>query len=377
MSGAKGSTRRGRFITSGVAALSVAGLIGLAGCSSASPDTSRGSANEDDVTTAVTASPTRATITSQGDFKVNLPLEYAELSGVAFAGDQFLVVDDKTPDGDVGQAVLTLPETGVASGVALTPDTALPDRKIQKLEAITTTPDGQHVIATTAYHKFKQPDDKSTYNVTLTWPVGNPQDVTILGKSEVKPKTSLALRQGLLDALGNPNYMRIEGLAATENELLFGVRQTGADSDTGQYGVTIVAVPYANLGGLAVEPEKAKVVYQMDEATRKLAPLDKIGLSDIWRDPATGSLTILTSVEDPNSQPVLAGFIWSINPDQYASGTATLLNGSDGTPLEFQNKTEGITRMPSGNFLVVSDNDEYDNIGPGKGLSQYYEVSVS
>ena len=86
------------------------------------------------------AAATSASVTSAGIVDIPDHAQRADLSGVTGVGDKLLIVNDRTPNKDVGQAVYTAP-TDFRMAPTLTPMTGLPNIDVQKLEGITTTPE--------------------------------------------------------------------------------------------------------------------------------------------------------------------------------------------------------------------------------------------
>lgn len=349
------------------AGLAAVGLLGVAGVTSGA--TSAAAAESGSV----------GTIVSQGSVAAG-SFNPAELSGLTLANGHYLTVNDKTLNDskDFSTSVLQMPESEFANGAKFTADTGLPNIKLQKAESITTTPDGKYVIASTAYNKYDPATgDKVTFNGTVAWPANKPADAKVIGSTPEKPKASLGIRGAIQKALpGDPGYIKVEGTAATSNEILFGIRQYGASEDSAAFGVTVVAMPYTESeSGITVDTAGAHVVYSMNDATKGQAPLKGIGLSDLYYNSATGGLDILASYENEAGSPQIAGYMFTVSKEQFAAGTgADIVKTADGNVIQFSDKTEGITKMPNGNFLIVSDNDDYPIGTPGQ--SDFYQVQL-
>lgn len=370
------------------AAIVLAGVLGACGTEQASVTGDSVSSGTTSSVPSLAADDVVGKVVATSDLQVSKPpFSYAELSGLTRLGNQYLTVDDKSPDGrnsgepSVNQAVLGFSESDAhVADATVKPYLALPERKMQKLESITTTPDGKFQITSTAFNKLDPVTlDHWSFNVTIGWNTARPENAFLIGSAPgtaKDKKMSLGIRMGLSRALANylnnpkpnpddTNYMRVEGLAATEDHLLFGIRQYGPSEENSTDSVIIVSMPYTTTDWtLTADWLQSQVVYAMNDETRAQAPMGPVGLSDISYDPVTKGLYILTSYEKDLSDTAptsaeLHGFMWSITPDQMANGTASIVRTADGKPIQFDSKTEGLTKMPDGNFLIVSDNDDY------------------
>lgn len=328
--------------TLGVGVVSVAAIValGLAPAAVASQPT--------DGCPAATGS-----VTSSGIVDIPDQKQRADLSGITRVGDKLLIVNDRTPNKDVGQAVYTT-STDIKNGTTLTPMTSLPDVNVQKLEGITTSPDGDYVFATTAFDRGDQPE----FNVLMAWPANDPAKAQILGSDDAAATTSGKLRAELVKTLGTP-FVKIEGIAASKDKLYLGVREQGPDFKQAAYVIKIVTVDYSVVGGELKLGSVDPTVWKMappNSADMK-APL---GLSDLAFDAKQDRLLMTTSYEKRGAEPEnVAGYLWELPVANLATGQpAELVTKDSGDPLMFTHKPEGVVQVPGKGVMVLHDDDE-------------------
>jgi hypothetical protein len=224
------------------------------------------------------------------------------------------------------------------------------------------------VFAITAFDRHDPAGTaQDRFNVLLTWPATTPQAARVLGAAGDRPTTSLALRRQLRAALASlsdpagPAYFKVEGLAALPDQLLIGVRETGASHRPGDFRFTlaILSVPWTIAPAGPVLSGAPRLVWRLDPATLRGLPKAPVGLSDIAYDAASDRLWLLTSYEREDDSPeAVAGYLWRLDRAALASGAApTLVRGRDGRPLMFSHKPEALALLNDGRLLIVYDDD--------------------
>ncbi|MFN8126162.1 MAG: hypothetical protein U0R64_06620 [Candidatus Nanopelagicales bacterium] len=301
------------------------------------------------------AATTEGTITRSGVVTTTGIHKEAELSGLTRAAGETLVVNDKTGKNaagkaDVATAVLSLP-SGVNDRAQAQPLTQLPDLDVQKLEGITTSPDGKTVFAISAF-------DRATpsFNVLMAWPAGDPSAAQVVGGDAV---SSQKLRAGIDKALGSPGFFKIEAVTATDSQLLLGVREIGPDYKSAAYTVTILAVDYrVAADGTVKLGDAVTKEWTMSAAQSKDLPKAPIGLSDLALSADGRSLVMTTSYETSAQTPdAVAGYLWQLDLSALRSGVdATLVRTEAGKPLTFTHKAEGV--LPEGGSVIVLHDDD-------------------
>jgi hypothetical protein len=303
-----------------------------------------------------------------------------ETSAVVIDVDRVLIAADKpVPAGDGGTAVFSLGLSEVLSGQPGAPRyvRAPAITRAQKLEALTTTPDGAFTIASSAFDRASSSDDNRDldhYNTILVWPAGQPDQATVatLEGTPVGP-SSIAVRKAISAALGGAAYFKVEGIAAItaadgRDLVLFGVREVGETFEKFEYTVRIVAATYA----IAIADDQATmtlghdfhVVYDLDQSrARQLAGVagdTGVGLSDLAWDQLGQRLLLLTSQEVPTDDPaeqgnLLGGDVWSLAIADVLAGYAP--EPSLVFERGFVHKAEGMTLLQDGRLLDVHDDD--------------------
>ena len=240
----------------------------------------------------------------------------------------------------------------------------------RKYEDFTQTPDGKFVLLTTAFDRVK-PDsrDWDGYNTILYWRKGDEQHPHVLMPSG-QHTTSVGFRQHLArvlatDALpGAAPYFKIEGLAATDKQLLFGIREVGKTFENFTYVNKIVAVSYT-VGKLNGEDRIQlfndwRVVTDFSPAvTHPLLP-KPLGLSSLEYDPVHRCLWLLTSYEKDGK---LDAYVWTNTlADLNAGKPFRLVRSRGDTPLRFSHKAEDITLLNGNQLLIIHDDDRVQTV---------------
>jgi len=280
-----------------------------------------------------------------------------EPSGVILDGHDIVVVSDKevplkAPVFAMTYAADKLPtatpayfESPILSGAS-------------KLEGITLTPD-RTVLAVTA---FDRPE--ALFNMLVTWPAGHPDQAAIVAAT-AGATSSLDLRAGIQAALASPKfptgpaYFKLEGIAAVDDQMIFGVRQIGETKETAEFTFKMISTSYAIANGSVTLGDSFELVYEHDLATSaEVAGHQGVGLSDVGYDPASDRLWMTTSFEDSVQLEGLGGFLWTMPVDALRTHREpSLVRDAARAPLVFSHKPEGITVLDPTHLLVVYDDD--------------------
>lgn len=286
-----------------------------------------------------------------------------ELSAVAQVGNTLVFANDKaipnaSPVFSLAFDGKTLPPTGqhkyfpapIAEGI--------------KYEAITVTPDGKQVIASTAFdRRDEKKPDLDHYNILVSWPAEDFKKAEIVSASNHQGViSSVSLAEKFLQALGGKDkgigYFKIEGLAAIpDNKLLFGIRAVGADEKNSGYTIRLVEVGYRIEQGKLVLQDDFKPVFELDPSSHTEIP-HKLGLSSVEYDPANNRLYLLTSFEESDKVDGIGAYLWVLPlASDLSKQTAALITGADSKPLVFSHKAEGLAVLSNNRALVIHDDD--------------------
>ncbi len=264
-------------------------------------------------------------------------------------------------------------------------------RNARKLEAMTIAGEGRMVLATTAFDRVKteKQDDGDQFNRLLAWSLDQEDQVELVGsESPNGVPMSLQVREGLSRALaddpfpdGAP-YFKVEGLAALpDGRLLFGIRAVGCHYKYSRHTIGIVSVSYeATESGLSLGDDYTLVLDY--DASKEVALNNKdVALSGLEYDERRKRLLILSSYEedlagaegeveafcsqkvDKNGKPkkskLLRGYLWVLPFEHIGTEhRPSLVRTSDGSPLEFLHKPEGLAIIDEEHLLVVHDDDK-------------------
>jgi len=314
-----------------------------------------------------------AQIVAEGIIVCPPPTARCELSGATLAGGRLLVVNDRAVAGKASDSILVLPLSGLAPRIEAQFLKSLPAVPAEKFEAITTTPDGQHVFATTAFDRHDPATSaQDHFNVLLTWPAERPQAVRVLGAASDKPGTSLALRQQVRAALASPSapegpaHFKIEGLAALPDRLLIGIRETGPTYRDVRFTLTVLSLPWRLENGRPTLLGAPRVVWRVDPAGLRGLPKAPVGLSDLVYDAARDRLWLLTSFErDDDAVDSVAGYLWVVDRAALERGAPpVLVRDNSGKPLMFTHKPEALAVLPDRRLLIVHDDDRRATLVP-------------
>ncbi len=290
------------------------------------------------------------------------PTARCELSGATMAAGRLLLANDRPSK--VNESVLVLSPSQLAPRVEVQRLPGLPALAVQKLEAMTTSPDGRHVFAMTSFDR-RETAAQDPFNVLVSWPSERPQAARVLDLASGRAAASLELRRQLRLALASPAeaegpaHYKVEGLAALPDRLLIGVREVGRSYKEFRYTLTVLSLPWRLEKGRPVLAGAPSVVWRVDPATLPPLPKMPVGLSEFVYDLARDRLWLLTSFERDDDKPdAVAGYLWTLDRAALERGAPpVLVHGKDGKPLMFSHKSEALAILPDGRLLMVHDDD--------------------
>ncbi|SOD78943.1 hypothetical protein [Spirosoma fluviale] len=321
----------------------------------------------------LTATPVTATITEEGFINCftagtilnNQPV-WCEASAVLHDGKNLFLANDK--DMPSGQSpVFTKTLTGLGDSTQTPTYLTQPAfSAARKYEDFARTPDGKFIFLTTAFDRIKEGShDWDGYNTILYWRSGDEQHPYVLAPDNTST-TSVSYRQQIGKLLANPSfpggmpYFKIEGLAATDNQLLFGIREEGKSYEDFAYRVKVIAVTYRiekhnNVDRIRLTNDW-RIINNFD-ITAAYPELPKpLALSSLEFDPFHKQFWMLTSME---SNGKLDAYLWTISTaDLYANKPFTLVRDAKGQPVHTPgHKAEDLTPLDANRLLLIHDDD--------------------
>ncbi len=233
-------------------------------------------------------------------------------------------------------------------------------RQGKKYEDFALSPDGKLVFLTTGFDRVQPGSTEwNAYNTMLYWQAGNenrPQVISANGTDS----TTVYLREKISKALANATfpdgtpYFKIEGLAATENMLYFGIREEGKKYDDFKYKVKILRTGYHVFNGRITLDDSVSVVSDINVAALVPSITQPLGLSSIEYDRFNKRFLILTSYENGTN---LGAYLWSATLDDLQKNTMTIINDPQGKPLHFTHKAEDIIVINRRKAILINDDD--------------------
>ncbi len=315
---------------------------------------------------------TTATITDEGfltcfspGVSLNDQPVWCEASAVLFDGKNLLFANDKDMPPSLSPVFMKTPAT-------LSDSTQLPAyltqstfSKARKYEDFTQTPDRRFVLLTTAFDRVKAgSSDWDGYNTILYWRTGDEQHPLVLAPDDTS-RTSIGYRQPIAKLLANSTfpdglpYFKIEGLAATDRQLLFGIREEGKSYSEFTYKAKIIGVTYrvektGDLERIRLSDDW-KIIADFDVAKADSTLPRPLGLSSLEYDPYQKKFWLLTSLEANNQ---LDAYLWSATSDElYANKPFTLMRNTTGEPLRMGHKAEDVTPLDANRLMLIHDDD--------------------
>lgn len=179
-------------------------------------------------------------------------------------------------------------------------------------------------------------------------------------------RTSLAYRQQIAKLLATNEfpdaipYFKIEGLASTDNQLLFGIREEGKSYEDFTYKAKIISVSYriekSGDGQRVRLANDWKIINDFAIAKADSTLPKPLALSSLEYDPFRNRFWMLTSLEFKGQ---LDGYVWTISPeDLYANKPFTLVRDAQGQPIHTPgHKAEDLTFLDANRVLLIHDDD--------------------
>ncbi len=292
---------------------------------------------------------------------------WCEASAVVFDGTRVLLANDKDMPDNLSPVFSKLPGTLPDSTQPPTYLTAPAYKLARKYEDFAQTPDRKFTFLTTAFDRVKADSpDWDGYNTLLYWRTGDEQNPIILTPDD-SSRTSIAYRTNLARALaddefpGEVPYFKVEGLAATNRLLLFGIREMGRAYNDFKPVNKIITVSYRIVQTPAGErirlADDWRVVANFN-APNTAPDLPKpLSLSSLEYDPVRNRFWLLTSLETPDR---LDAYLWHISADDLlADKPFTLVRDGQGQPLHFSHKAEDLTFLDRNQLLIIHDDDRF------------------
>ncbi|WP_420147886.1 hypothetical protein, partial [Spirosoma sp.] len=323
---------------------------------------------------------TTAAITQEGFLNcfapgtaVNGQPVWCEASAVLYDGKNLFFANDKDMPSGQSSVFMKTPETLADSTKPPTYLTQPTFTQGTKYEDFAQTPDRRYVFLTTAFDRVKPGShDWDRFNTILYWRSGDEQHPHVLAPDDTS-QTSVAYRQPIARLLatdefpGELPYFKIEGLAATDKQLLFGIREEGKAYDSFTYRAKIISVSYSFEGTGDAERVRLSNDWKIVDdfvITKADATLPTpLAISSLEYDPNHGCFWMLTSLES-NGQ--FDTYVWTItSADLYAGNPFTLIRTAQGQPLHIPgHKGEDLTPLDRNRLLIICDDDRTrTNIG--------------
>jgi hypothetical protein len=234
-----------------------------------------------------------------------------------------------------------------------------------KFEDFALTPSQKYVFLTTGFDRIKEGSDEwDGYNSLLYWPVSksvqsiNPK----IAKLKPEEKYSLSLRMALSKTLRSeefPNgmpYFKIEGLAATDDKLYFGIREEGKKFDDFKYKVKVLTVSYHFVADTLVMSDNFQTLADINLTNLDPTLPQNLALASIEYDSKRKVFWILTSVEDPNQHN--SAYLWWASESDLKAGKMNIINDKiSKQPLKFDHKAEDLAFISKNRIFIIHDDD--------------------
>lgn len=297
---------------------------------------------------------------------------YCETSAAIYVGKDLILANDKPIPGKGRSPIFAVRYQDTNQQFSIAPIryfTAAALVNARKYEGLTVTPDGEYLVATTAFDRKKEDSTEwDNFNTVVIWPVDKSEAAKVVSPSPMNgAATSVSLRKKFSRALktlefpdGVP-YFKIEALSAIPgNRLLFGIREMGKSHEEFDYVVKIVSVSYTVKNDQMILGEDFRLVYDHNPAETP-GIKHTVGLSGLEYDKYNNQLYLLTSFELENELKTdedLGGYLWTLTmEDLKAKNPPGLVLKDSTSPLLFAHKPEGIAVLSENRVLVIHDDD--------------------
>ena len=292
-------------------------------------------------------------------FDAKLEKATCETSAIVFDGEKILIANDKDmPDGRT--SVFVIKDKIISADTSKVAYLKSPVFKsAKKYEDFAITPNQQLVFLSTGFDRVKENStDFDAYNSILYWERGKEESPKILS-SEPNATTSVALRKQIAQVLANekfPNgmpYYKIEGFAATNENLYLGVREIGESFKTPQYVAKIIEVPYKFENGLVTLTGAMKVICDFNTNAQPAVKAN-LGLSSLEYDRFNKKFIMLTSYENGDK---LGAYIWTASLKELKNSEFHLVKTTDNQPLFIETKAEDVAVVDKKTLFLINDDD--------------------
>ena len=235
----------------------------------------------------------------------------------------------------------------------------------QKYEDFALTPGRTHAFLSTGFDRTKEGSNEwDGYNTLVYWKVGNdPKNIQPKAAHlAVGEKFSMSLRNALSKALRSTEfpeampYFKVEGFAATQNKLYFGIREEGKKFDNFKYKAKILTVSYSFENDSLKISNNFETLADINIASLEPSLPKPLALSCIEYDATRRIFWVLTSMES-ETQENSAYLWWATESDLKANKLNLVKERSTGLPLRFSHKAEDLTPIGSNKLFVIHDDD--------------------
>ena len=286
---------------------------------------------------------------------------WCEASAILYDGSKFFLANDKDMPDQRTSVFYWTAKKGLADTTQSPVYLNTPVFKQgKKWEDFSLTPDGRIVFLSTAFDRIKPgATDWNSYNTILYWQAGNENDPRVLSANHTD-STSVFLRDKLSRVLGSASfpqgmpYFKVEGLAATNDRLFFGIREEGKKFDDFSYKTKIVSVGFHIANGFIELGDDYKIVTDFNPATADPSLKQPVGISSIEYDRFNNRFLILTSYEKGED---LDAYLWTATLSDLEKNNLTLVKDAGGNPLHFSHKAEDIAVVSKSRVVIIHDDD--------------------
>ncbi|MEJ7769346.1 MAG: hypothetical protein WKF89_16120 [Chitinophagaceae bacterium] len=286
---------------------------------------------------------------------------WCEASAILYDGKNLLMANDKDMPDNRSAVFSWTYKNGFADTASEVQYLKNPVLKYgKKYEDFALSPNGKVVFLTTAFDRVKPGTSEwNAYNTLLYWQAGNQMNPSVLRLNQAD-SSSVFMRELFSKALvsaefpdGMP-YFKIEGLAATNDMLYFGIREEGKKFDEFKYKVKILTVPYTLNNGAIALGSPFKVLADINLASIDTSLNKSMGISSIEYDHYNNRFLLLTSFENGQK---LGGYLWTATQEDLENNKINLVKDQQGLPLSFSNKSEDVAIINGKKIIVIHDDD--------------------
>jgi hypothetical protein len=286
---------------------------------------------------------------------------WCEASAILYDGDKLFVANDKEMPDNRSSVFYWMYKDGFADTSISAKYLTNPFlKKAIKYEDFALTPNGKYALLTTAFDRIKEGSNEwNAYNSFLFWKVdneNNPQVISVNGTDSTSVSYRVLISKTLAtDSFKNGMpYFKIEGLAATDNKLFFGIREEGKNFNDFKYEAKILTVSYSVKNDKLVLGNDFAMLADIDTKSLQPSLSNKLAVSSIEYDKYNKRFLILTSYEDGER---LGGYIWTASLPELQNNKMNLVKNNDGNPLTFNHKAEDMAIINGHRIIVIHDDD--------------------